>query len=82
MSNNHFTTKIIWVLSRCYIATSNNFFHNLSTAMQYCSHPRAKRIKVYAILLLYFEKEFIFTSWIYKDESLNKSSFYLTLILV
>ena len=63
MSNNHFTTKTIWTLSRCYIATSNKFFHNPNSAMHFYSNPRAK-------------------SCIYKDESLNKSSFYLTLILV
>ena len=63
MSNNHFTTKTIWTLSRCYFATSNKFFHNPNSAMHFYSNPRAK-------------------SCIYKDESLNKSSFYLTLILV
>ena len=72
MSNNHFTTKTIWTLSRCYFATSNKFFHNPNSAMHFYSNPRAK----------YFENESIFTSCIYKDESLNKSSFYLTLILV
>ena len=47
MSNNHFTTQTIWTLSRCYIATSNKFFHNPNSAMHFYSNPRAKRFKVY-----------------------------------
>ena len=42
MSNNHFTTKTIWTLSRCYFATSNKFFHNPNSAMHFYSNPRVK----------------------------------------
>ena len=55
MSNNHFTTKTIWTLSRCYIATSNKFFHNPNSAIHFYSYPRAKRFKIY--VELYFKKK-------------------------
>ena len=42
MSNNHFTTKTIWTLSRCYFATSNKFFHNPNSAMHFYSYTGPK----------------------------------------
>ena len=55
MSNNHFTTKTIWTLSRCYIATSNKFFHNPNSAMHFYSNPRAK----YCITTLFWKELYI-----------------------
>ena len=51
MSNNHFTTKTIWTLSRCYFATSTKFFHNPNSVMHFYSNLPNSLLLYYNFIL-------------------------------